>query len=178
MPLAVWIIVEVWSPFANVSAPMFFLAIQAAIGQSDNKFTPVQMVCYTSALANGGVRYKATFLSRVVSWDYQALIKEHMPTVASELDISDEALDCVHTGMELVATKGTAAQYLANYPIKVACKTGTAQWGNEHSGSDHASYRGQCARQSKNFGFWKDLSMKEIRKDPAILIKKLDEALK
>ena len=114
--------------------------IQAAIGQSDNKFTPVQMVCYTSALANGGVRYKATFLSRVVSWDYQELIEEHMPTVASELDISDEALDCVHTGMELVATKGTAAQYLANYPIKVACKTGTAQWGNEHSGSDHASF--------------------------------------
>ncbi len=114
--------------------------IQAAIGQSDNKFTPMQMVCYTSALANHGVRYKATFLSRVVSWDYQDLILEHTPTVASELDMSDEAIDCVSTGMELAASVGTAAQYLADYPIKLACKTGTAQWGNEYSGSDHASF--------------------------------------
>lgn len=114
--------------------------IQAAIGQSDNKVTPMQMVCYTSALANNGTRYKATFLSRVVSWDYQELIMEHEPEIASQLEISDEAIDCYKSGMELVASKGTAAQYLANYPVKVACKTGTAQWGNMHTGSDHASF--------------------------------------
>lgn len=114
--------------------------IQAAIGQSDNKFTPMQMVCYTSALANEGTRYKATYLSRVVSWDYQELIVQHEPEVASQLEMSAEAIDCYKTGMELVASKGTAAQYLANYPIKVACKTGTAQWGNMHTGSDHASF--------------------------------------
>ena len=114
--------------------------IQAAIGQSDNKFTPMQMVCYTSALANNGTRYKATFLSRVVSWDYQELIMQHEPTVESKLDISDEAIDCYKTGMRWVAQKGTAAQYLGDYPIAVACKTGTAQWGNMHSGSDHASF--------------------------------------
>ena len=114
--------------------------IQAAIGQSDNKFTPMQMVCYTSALANNGTRYNATFLSRVISWDYQELIMQHEPTVASELDISDEAIDCYKTGMKLVASQGTAAQYLATYPVSVACKTGTAQWGNMHSGSDHASF--------------------------------------
>ncbi len=114
--------------------------IQAAIGQSDNKFTPMQMVCYTSALANHGTRYKATFLSRVVSWDYQDLIVSHVPEVASELEMSEEAIDCVSTGMQLAASVGTAAQYLANYPVKIACKTGTAQWGNEYSGSDHASF--------------------------------------
>lgn len=114
--------------------------IQAAIGQSDNKFTPMQMVCYTSALANNGTRYKATFLSRVVSWDYQELVVQHEPEIASQLEMSDEAIDCYKTGMELVASKGTAAQYLASYPVKVACKTGTAQWGNMHSGSDHASF--------------------------------------
>lgn len=114
--------------------------IQAAIGQSDNKFTPLQLVCYTSALANHGTRYKATFLSRVVSWDYQELIVAHEPEVASKLEMSDEAIDCVSTGMQLAASVGTAAQYLADYPIKVACKTGTAQWGNEYSGSDHASF--------------------------------------
>ena len=86
------------------------------------------------------MRYNATFLKRVVSWDYQELLKSHEPTVASRLDMSDEAIDCVSTGMQLVASKGTAAQYLADYPIQVACKTGTAQWGNEYGGSDHASF--------------------------------------
>ena len=118
--------------------------LQAVIGQSLNRFTPMQMACYTSALANKGTRYKATFLSRVVSWDYQTLIEAHTPTVADTLTMSDEAIDCYTTGMELVATKGTASQYLADYPIKVACKTGTAQWQGttigSNSGSDHASF--------------------------------------
>lgn len=118
--------------------------LQAVIGQSLNRFTPMQMVCYASTLANKGTRYEATFLSRVVSWDYQTLIEEHTPTVASTFEMSDEAIDCYTTGMQLVATKGTAAQYLADYPIPVACKTGTAQWQGvtigSNTGSDHASF--------------------------------------
>ena len=112
--------------------------IQAAIGQSDNKFTPMQLCSYVAALATGGTRYKATFLSRVVSWDYQNLVYQNEPTVLSQWKMSDEAKDCISTGMQLVASKGTAAKYLEDYPIKLACKTGTAQWGG--SGSDHASF--------------------------------------
>ncbi len=114
--------------------------IQAAIGQSDNKFTPMQMASYTAAVANGGVRYRSTLLSRVVSWDYQELLAEHEPEVLSTLEMSDEAKECVTTGMRLAATKGTGAQYLKDYPIPVACKSGTAQWGNMDSGSDHACF--------------------------------------
>jgi penicillin-binding protein 2 len=114
--------------------------LQAAIGQSDNRFTPLQLVCYTSALANGGVRYKATVLSRVVSWNYEDLIKKQTPVVASTLQMSDEAKECIKTGMEMAATSGTAASYFKNYPIKVACKTGTAQHGNTDMGSDNASF--------------------------------------
>lgn len=91
--------------------------IQAAIGQSDNKFTPMQMASYTAAVANGGVRYRSTLLSRVVSWDYQELLAEHEPEVLSTLEMSDEAKECVMTGMRLAATKGTGAQYLKDYPI-------------------------------------------------------------
>ena len=40
--------------------------LQAVIGQSLNRFTPMQMVCYVQALANKGTRYSATFLSRIV----------------------------------------------------------------------------------------------------------------
>ena len=119
--------------------------LQAVIGQSLNSFTPLQLACYTSALANKGTRYEATLLSRVVSWDYQELIEEHVPAIASKLEISDTALAALDQGMRMTATEGTAEQYLKNYPIAVACKTGTAQWQGTtstgaFSGSDNASF--------------------------------------
>lgn len=119
--------------------------LQAVIGQSLNKFSPLQLVCYTSALANKGTRYEATLLSRVISWDYQDLIEEHKPTVASTLDISEKAMTAVDQGMRLTTTLGTAEQYLKDYPITIACKTGTAQWQGttstgSFSGSDNASF--------------------------------------
>ena len=39
--------------------------LQAVIGQSLNKFTPLQLACYASALANKGTRYEATLMSRI-----------------------------------------------------------------------------------------------------------------
>ena len=101
--------------------------LQAVIGQSLNKFTPLQLACYTSALANKGTRYEATLLSRVVSWDYQDLIEEHTPTVASTLEISEKALAALDQGMRMTGSIGTAEQYLKDYPIAIACKTGTPQ---------------------------------------------------
>ena len=119
--------------------------LQAVIGQSLNKFTPLQLACYASALANKGTRYEATLLSRVVSWDYQDLIEESKPVVASTLEISEKALNALDQGMRMTASIGTAEQYLRDYPIPIACKTGTAQWQGttstgSFSGSDHASF--------------------------------------
>ena len=118
--------------------------LQAVIGQSLNQFTPLQMVCYTSALAKEGVLYEATYLRRVVSWDFQELLLESKPTVASTLELSDEAKECIRTGMKM-ATKtangveGTAQKFLNDYPIPVAAKTGTAQHGTGQD-SDNASF--------------------------------------
>ena len=114
--------------------------LQASIGQSLNAFTPLQMACYTAALANQGTRYKATFLSRVVSWDYQDLIAESEPEILSQLKMSDEAIACVSEGMQMTVGdySGTAFSYLNDYPIPLAAKTGTAQHGS--GGSDNASF--------------------------------------
>ena len=114
--------------------------LQASIGQSLNAFTPLQMACYTAALANQGTRYKATFLSRVVSWDYQDLIAESEPEILSQLKMSDEAIACVSEGMRMTVSdySGTAFSYLNDYPIPLAAKTGTAQHGS--GGSDNASF--------------------------------------
>ena len=111
----------------------FFKADQilAAIGQSDNRFTPMQLGVYAATLANRGTRYKATFLNRVVSADYRKLLEESVPTVVSQLQISDDAYNAYSKGMYNVAhnVNGTADTTFLNYPIKIAAKTGTAQNG-------------------------------------------------
>ena len=114
--------------------------LSMAIGQSENRFTPLQMVVYTSALANRGVRYKATFLNRVITADYQSLVYEMEPEIENTLEISDEAYRVYTQGMRMAAQdrSGTAYKVFGDYSIPVSAKTGTAQHGA--GGSDHASF--------------------------------------
>ena len=112
--------------------------LMAAIGQSDNRFTPMQLCVYTSTLANRGVRYQATFLSRVISSDYSSIIAKNEPVILSTLEISDEAYASYTEGMKLVAQSGTAATYFKNYPIQIAAKTGTAE--TDSGGSDNGAF--------------------------------------
>ena len=112
--------------------------ITASIGQSDNRFTPLQLCVYTSTLANRGTRYKATFLNRVISSDYKTLEYFNDPVVVSRFEISDDAYRAYTQGMRDVATTGTARSILKNYPIAVAAKTGTAE--TDSGGSDNGAF--------------------------------------
>lgn len=106
-------------------------SILSAIGQSENRFTPIQLCSYTSALANQGSRYKATFMSRVVSSDYRQLLEENKPELLSHIEISDDIYKTYCEGMYLVTSTldGTADTAFMDFPIKVAGKTGTAETG-------------------------------------------------
>ena len=113
--------------------------VMTAIGQSINRFTPMQLCSYTATLANKGVRYKATFLKRVVSADYTDLIKNNEPEILSKYDICDEAYMAYSEGMQLVAhdKDGTAFKTFAEYPVRVCAKTGTAEHDAGEGVSDH-----------------------------------------
>ena len=114
--------------------------ILAAIGQDENKFSPLQLCVYASTLANKGVRMKATFLNRVVSADYRSLVLENEPQIMSELKISDETYNAYVEGMINVVSggRGTARETMKGLNVKVAGKTGTAQTGM--LGSDHGAF--------------------------------------
>ena len=123
--------------------------VLAAIGQSENRYTPLQLCVYASTIANSGKRMKATFLDRVVSSDYRQLIVENQPEIASTMEISWDTMDMIKRGMRKVVTDlgGTANKYfggredkdgVGSFPVAVCAKTGTA----EHSsgGSDHGAF--------------------------------------
>lgn len=102
--------------------------ITTAIGQCDNAFTPLQLANYTAAIANGGTLYKPTLLRSVKTYDYTGTVKAEESEIIRKIDISQKTLDIVHEGMaEVTDDEGTAARTFADYPIKVAGKSGTAQ---------------------------------------------------
>ena len=114
--------------------------VMTAIGQSENRFTPMQLCVYTSTLANRGTRYKATFLNRVLTADYGTVTLANEPEILSKLEISDEAYLAYTEGMRMVATDGTAARFFKNYPIAIAAKTGTAQTDAGDKYSDNGAF--------------------------------------
>ena len=114
--------------------------LTAVIGQSDNRFTPLQLAVYVSTLANKGTRYKATFMKRIVSADYQELLAENTPKVMSQLDIKQSTIDAIYEGMNMVVSNpnGTAfASAWKQIPAKVGGKTSTAEqyWGASDNGA-------------------------------------------
>ena len=114
--------------------------LMLSIGQSECAFTPIQLASYTAALANRGVRYRATFLNRVISSDYQTLVASAEPEVLSTCPICDDAYYAYTTGMRMAVSddRGTVKSYLGDYPVAVAGKTGTAQHSSQ--GSDNGSF--------------------------------------
>ncbi len=102
--------------------------ITAAIGQSDNLFTPLQMSVYVSTLLNHGTRYKAHFLYQVRSFSTGEVVKEFEPEIMdNSVTLSDETVYTVLAGMKNVVENGSAAQVFTDYPIAIGGKTGTAQ---------------------------------------------------
>ena len=126
-----------------------------AIGQSENRFTPLQLCVYASTLANQGKRMKATFLNRVVSSDYRTLVLDNEPQIAHTLNMSYQTIEMYMQGMHKVvyAVTGTADSYFGGpedfygvgdgiWPMKgkvtVWAKTGTAE--HASGGSDHGAF--------------------------------------
>lgn len=100
---------------------------QTAIGQADNMFTPIQLATMCATIANGGVRLQTHFLDKVLDYTGETVLEEYEPVELYDAGITSDVLGVVQAGMQMVATQGTAADVFANYPVSIACKTGTAE---------------------------------------------------
>jgi len=114
-----------------VEYPTWFSADQVTtgFGQGYNLFTPVQLASYAATIANGGTLYSLSILRRVVSSDFTELIQSHTPVILNQIE-EKEYIEIIQEGMMSVARggMGTARAVFRDYPIRVAAKTGTAQF--------------------------------------------------
>jgi penicillin-binding protein 2 len=115
--------------------------VQAAIGQSDNAFTPVQLATYTATIANGGTRLRTHLIKEIKNYERKKTIFKYntkKPEVEDTCGVSSYNLSLVQSAMRNVVADpgGTAYSVFGNYSIPVAAKTGTA----ENAGSDHTVF--------------------------------------
>ncbi len=101
--------------------------LQAAIGQSDNMFTPAQLASYVSTIINKGTRYSLHLVKDVRNYKTGEIVYKNEPTVISRYEISDDTLAAVKDGMRRVTEDGTAKAVFEEFPIAVGGKTGTAE---------------------------------------------------
>lgn len=121
--------------------------LSAAIGQSYNNFTPVQMAKYISILVNGGKKVDVNIVKTIVNSDGTEVTKEEINEFTNNklnidsdetenLNIKEENLESVLEGMRGVTSEsgGTAYSTFRNFNIEVGGKTGSAQAGNKTNG--------------------------------------------
>lgn len=98
--------------------------VMAAIGQSNNRYTTVQLSRYVTAVANGGTVYNYTLLNRVEDSEGN-VIATFEPEVRNTVDVLNTAeWDAIHSGMRMVVEN---TNEFNGFPIAAAGKTGTAQ---------------------------------------------------
>lgn len=112
----------VWYP-GNVTS--------AAIGQSDNQFTVLQLANYIATFCRGGKRLDAHLLKNAKSSDNTAIVHQHKSETLGKVKLDDATRKAIATGMGQVieADKITFFKDLEDSGVKVGCKTGTAQLG-------------------------------------------------
>ncbi len=111
--------------------------IPASIGQSDSRFTTVQLCRYAAAIANQGTVYDLTLLDKVTDPDGNMLLS-YEPEVSNEIpDIAASTWSAIKQGMELVVESHTEFDDLKT---SLSGKTGTAQENEERP--NHALFIG------------------------------------
>ena len=106
--------------------------LQAAIGQADSVFSPIQMAEYCATVANGGTRYSSSILKQIRNYDYSEKLYERVPEVMSTVETGDYNWAAVHEGMYKVVNDYINEKNVmvwVDCPWTIAGKTGTAQKG-------------------------------------------------
>ena len=125
--------------------------LSAAIGQSYNSYTPVQLANYIATLSNGGKLNRVSLIKEVSNNEGNKISKEELLSYiekftgvkfeTSNLNLKQENINAITEGMKTVTSEVGGTSYITfkNSEIEVAGKTGTAQ---VTSGSENGLFVG------------------------------------
>ncbi|MCR5489134.1 MAG: hypothetical protein K6F03_03640 [Saccharofermentans sp.] len=114
---------------------------QVSIGQFDNCFTIMQLCRFVAGIATNKL-VKPYIIDSVVASDGSILYKGQSESV--DIGIPEENIVAVRNAMNCVTEgskywRGTAQRRFTTFPIKITCKTGTAETGFEKTKKEYSN---------------------------------------
>ena len=113
--------------------------ITAAIGQSYNLFTPLQLANYVATLVSGGEHYEAHLLKNVKSYDNSRIIDVYDKGTLNEMHISESTMAAVTKGMHDL-THDSLQGAFSRCVVEAGAKTGSAQVGTDIANGTFVAY--------------------------------------
>ena len=102
--------------------------LTAAIGQSYNLFTPLQLANYIATLVGKGEHYEAHLLKNVKSCDNSTLVYAYNKDPLNVVKMKKSTVEAVKVGMHNLTTS-TLSPYFSKCVVPAGAKTGTAETG-------------------------------------------------
>lgn len=95
--------------------------LSAAIGQENNRFTPLQLAHMTATLVGDGNRWQVHLLKQVEGEEPQEKVS------LGQVRLSPENVAAIQEGMLAVTQSGSLATAFQDLPVQVGAKTGSVQ---------------------------------------------------
>ncbi len=114
--------------------------ITAAIGQSYNLFTPLQLANYIATLVGGGEHYQDHLLKNVKEYDNSRLLYVYDDEPLNTVEMSDSTTEAVTKGMHELTVSGGVAFAFRDCVVSAGAKTGSAQVGTDIANGVFVAY--------------------------------------
>ncbi len=113
--------------------------LTAAIGQSYNLFTPLQLANYIATLVGDGEHYQAHLLKSVKSYDNSKLLYVYDEPPENVVEMSESTINAITKGMHDLTT-GSLAGAFDKCVVSAGAKTGSAQVGTDIANGVFVAY--------------------------------------
>mgnify|MGYP000269717837 CR=1 FL=1 len=123
------------------------------IGQGDLLITPLQMAQMMGTISQNGVFLQSRIVRQVQSLDGR-VIAAYEARTRDRLELSKSTISALDTGLVQVVSSGMGTAGQAAVPkVKVAGKTGTAQWGPKNKEKTAAWFAGFAPADEPRYAF-------------------------
>ena len=124
-----------------------------AIGQGDVEITPLQMAQAMATVGNGGTLYQSRLVKQVQSIDGQ-IVNAYPIRARGDLGIDARIMKEMRKAMSQVVSSRSGTAGKASVPgVRVAGKTGTAQWGGHGKERTAAWFAGFAPAENPRYAF-------------------------
>ena len=122
--------------------------LNLAIGQGFAQVTPMRMLVFYAALANGARIYKPYLLKEIRAPLSHKLLQSYGPQLIGQAPVEQRNLAYIQSSLRSVVLDGTA-RFLSKFPVPIAGKTGTVQIHSTEKKKDHAWFASYAPYQKK-----------------------------